>query len=245
MAAVAVSAAGPNYGVISASNVQVMPVQVFTRNTATNVIDIFNDDVARALSYVINTGQLGWKVSAVVMSFGFGLPHTTPCDGSPLAGYIDSLNGFGTAVIGAAGNVFSSSTSSATNVYEFWGVDEPACVSSAIAVGATLDYTDTAAVNVWTSYGNFFSTQSHDQLLDYWAPGAYIETPVAAAEIFGTSFSAPHVAGVWTRLRGRYPYASNDYIRSLLASCPLVSDGRGNIPTVVTKPRICWKTAWQ
>ena len=45
--------------------------------------------------------------------------------------------------------------------------------------------------------------------MDFWAPGTHITTPIDGQQVFGSSFSAAHVSGIWTRLRARYPTASN------------------------------------
>lgn len=240
VAGVAVSSSSPNLGVVSTSSVEVMPLMVASP-ASNNGIHYRTSDVARGLDYVLMAGQLGWKVSAVVMSMDLtGIPFTSTCDNnsgvSALTGYVNSLNHFKTAVIASAGN--ASSTAGA------WGVDAPACLSNAIAVGATLDSSDAVAVNINVN-GSSFSSQTHNLLLDYWAPGAYLTVPPNNNTIYGTSFSAPHVAGVWTRLRAAYPTKTNADIKSLLNNnCPLVTDNRSGIPTSVTKPRICWIPAW-
>lgn len=245
VAAAAVSASSPHLGVIAASNVQVLPIQVYTRHAFNNTIVPFESDVGKGLDHVIQAGLVGFKVAAVVLSLDLtGLPSTVACDSSSsLTGYVNSLSGFGTAVFAAAGNVKSTSQSAATNLNEYWGVDRPACISNVIAVGASLDYTNQVALNVpflENGQQKYFSSQSHT-LLDYWAPGANITTPVDPAnQVFGTSFATPLAAGVWTRVRAKYPYATNDFIKGRLNSCSSLTDSRPGIPQQVTKPLACW-----
>lgn len=239
VAAVAVSDVAPNLGVIASPKVKILPIQVFTQNDkgtpnapSDDLIYPFVDDVQRALDFVIQAGLVGQPVAAVNMSFNLSIAFPEGlCDG-PLDDLLRSLDWFGVAVIAAAGNVGSDGTYDA--------LDEPACYETVISVGATTDWTDFVAVNIQSPAGPY-STQSH-ALMDFWAPGTHITTPVEAVQLFGSSFSAPHVAAVWTRLRGRYPSASNAWIKSQLENnCPKKLDGRNS----VYKPRICWLAQWQ
>jgi subtilisin family serine protease len=75
------------------------------------------------------------------------------------------------------------------------GISFPACISSAIAVGATDDNDQE------TSFSNFHST-----LLDIFAPGLSVMSAAATAnngyhEMSGTSMAAPHVAGALAIIR--------------------------------------------
>lgn len=63
--------------------------------------------------------------SAVNLSLG-GSPSSTPCDSNPLKAAIDNLRSVGIATVVASGN--SGSTDA---------ISDPACVSSAVSVGAT------------------------------------------------------------------------------------------------------------
>lgn len=141
------------------------------------------------------------------------------------------LDNFKVGLIAAAGNVGPD------NIYD--GLDKPSCYPQVISVGATTDVTDYVAINILSPIG-LFSTQSH-AAMDFWAPGTHITTPIDGQQLFGSSFSAAHVSGIWTRLRARYPTASNAWIKSQLETCPKRLDSRNG----VYKPRICWKSIWQ
>jgi hypothetical protein len=78
--------------------------------------------------------------------------------------------------------------------------------------------------------------------MDFWAPGAYITTPTAT-QLHGTSFAAPHVAGIWTRLRGKFPAWTVDAaVTALNGACPSRTDTR--FSPALSRKRICYSPFW-
>jgi len=128
---------------------------------------------------------------------------------------IDDLRAVGIATVIAAGN------SGFTNA-----LGTPACISTAISVGAT-DKTDGIAT--------FSNSASFLSLL---APGVSINSSIpgnAYGVKSGTSMATPHVAGVFAILKQAWPTASVDEILSALQTTGMnLTDPRNTI----TIPRI-------
>jgi subtilisin family serine protease len=155
-----------------------------------------------------------YDIASVNMSLGGG-KHTSACDGDSRKTAIDNLRSVGIATVVATGNDGYTD-----------GISAPACISSAIAVGAT---TDADAV---ASFSN------SDELVDLLAPGVDIDASVpdnTYGNKGGTSMATPHVAGAWALLKDVKPGASVDEILAALKENGVpVTDTRNNI----TKPRI-------
>ena len=157
-----------------------------------------------------------YKIASVNMSFGGG-GYTTTCDSaSPSAKTaIDNLRSANIASVIASGNSW---------YYDSIGF--PACISTAISVGAT---TDTDEVAYYSNSASFLS------LL---APGSSIYSSIpysSYATWDGTSMATPHVAGAWAILKQRKPTASVAQILAALQyGGKAITDARNNI----TKKRI-------
>ncbi|MGW4957865.1 S8 family peptidase [Nonomuraea sp. NPDC004186] len=182
----------------------ILPVQVFTRfngpicgelGTSAPCFLSYTSDQKLALQYV-DSVHAAYKVVAANLSLGGGPKQTKPCDDDPDYGSLRDeivwLQQFGVATVVASGNNGFTD-----------GVSSPACISRAVAVGAT-DDNDAVA-----SFGN------RGPLLDFFAPGMGINSSVPGngyGSMNGTSMAAPHVAGALAVMRQAYPNLSMDQL---------------------------------
>jgi subtilisin len=156
--------------------------------------------------------------SSVNVSFGGG-QYSGDCDAAfpDYKAAIDNLKSEGIAT------VYSSGNSMYTNA-----LGAPACVSSAVSVGAT-DDTD-----------EVYPLSNSSSSLDLLAPGVDIDSSVPGGGFEswdGTSMAAPHVAGAWALLKQQDPSATvNEVLAALKSTGKLVKDDRAT--NGVTKPRI-------
>ncbi|MEU7862017.1 S8 family serine peptidase [Nonomuraea sp. NPDC049141] len=208
IAAGAMVRGAPSNGV--APGAAILPIQVFTRINSAAACSAagarsapcflsYTSDQKLGLEYVEKAAKR-LRIAAVNLSFGGGI-FTHPCDDDPRAGahkaQFDALRALGVAPVVAAGNSGHD------------GVASPACVSSAITVGAT-DDTDQIA---WFS--------NRGTMLDVFAPGVKINSSVPDdtwAELSGTSMAAPHVTGGFAVMRQAFPTMSVEEIARRLQS---------------------------
>src|SRR6059058_6143297 len=200
----------------------IMSVQVFSRfdgffdcGGAPPCIGAYTSDILAALErvYALRTTN---PFAAVNMSLGGGLFDST-CDDQPYKPFIDNLRAAGIATVVASGNNGAIDQLSA-----------PACVSTAVSVGATTKDDQVA----------YFSNVA--PFLSLFAPGVSITSSFAGggfAIASGTSMAAPHVAGTWAVLKQAKPTASVDEIlQALSGTGVMIEDTLAETGT--TRPRI-------
>ncbi|GAA4536003.1 MULTISPECIES: S8 family peptidase [Nonomuraea] len=184
----------------------IVAVQVFSRVNdedlcgAAACLLAYESSLRLALDHVASLTE---PIAAVNLSLG-GMPYETSCDDSEEAQVfkpkIDALLAKGVATVVAAGNEY------------FEGATFPACISSAVAVGAN---DDGDAIADFSNRG---------ALLDLFAPGVDIESSVPDDQMTtysGTSMATPHVAGALALLKAQSP---DTPMPDLIAK--LVSTGR-------------------
>jgi len=215
---------GPGYnGVARGANI--IAIQVFSQFTGTDCTD-FGLPSPCALSYSsdqmfglerVYALRTTFNVASANMSLG-GELYTSNCDGNSLKAIIDNLRVADIATVIASGNNFSTTA-----------ISEPACISSAISVGAACDSATAGfgctAVDDIPDYSNIAS------FISLLAPGSRISSSTPGTNTFGskhgTSMAAPHVAGAWALMKQRDPGATVSTILAALQNTgTLVDDQR-------------------
>ncbi len=157
-----------------------------------------------------------FSIASANMSLGGGR-NTSTCDLEPTKLAIDNLRSVGILTVIAASN------SSFRNA-----ISAPACISTAVSVGAT------SKTDVVSSFSNAAS------FMTLWAPGESIQSAIpgnALARKNGTSMAAPHVAGAIAAIREAGPLLSADQIVTALRTTgPSITDRRSS--GSVTKRRL-------
>ncbi len=212
------------HGVARGANI--IAIQVFTRFNSTlycgasgACVLSYTTDQLRALEYVNTTLRPAHSVASVNMSLGGG-QYTTACDTDTRKPAIDNLRNAGIATVIAAGNDNYRNAIAA-----------PACISSAISVGAVTDTDNPPANSV------LYNIHS---LVDVLAPGRTIRSSLVGGgygNMSGTSMAAPHTAGAFALCKSVNPALSVGQIEAILEQTGLaVKDNRTN--GVHTKPRL-------
>ena len=209
-----------------APGVGIIAIQVFSRHDSKDdcdhapCIQSYDSDQISALERV-RALQGTYNIAAVNMSLGGG-QYTKNCDDgdeAAIKAIIDTLILSGTATVVSTGNE------------DYCGsMGAPACVSTAISVGAT-DKDD--AIDDYSNSATFMT------LL---APGSAITSAVPRADGTyeawdGTSMAAPHVAGAWALLKQAKPDATVNEVLNAFTSTGLEVTDTGKCPAV-TKKRI-------
>ncbi len=199
-----------------------MSIQVFSQinsfidcGGAPPCLGAYTSDILAALEHVYELRTVH-DFASVNMSLGGGL-FSAACDDQPYKPFIDNLRAVGIATVVASGNDGSTSQISA-----------PACVSSAVSVGATTKDDQVASYSNVAPFMSLFAPG--DEILSSYPGGEF-------AVASGTSMASPHVAGTWAILKQAVPTASVDDILQALTSTGLpITDPRAGGGT--TKPRI-------
>jgi len=148
----------------------------------------FTSDIIKGLEQVYAL-RSSFQIAAANVSLGSDEVFSGTCDDQPEKAIIDLLKQANIAVVASSGNTGETSMMQA-----------PACISSAIAVAATFDTSDTPWIN-----------NNISNALDLFAPGVNITSSIPGggfASGTGTSLAAPHVAGAWAVIRHASPNLS-------------------------------------
>ncbi len=218
-----------------APGASLIPIQVFSRFDSSSLcspgptpcILSWGSDQLAALEHVYDLRN-SLTIAAVNMSLGGGR-YSAFCDDNlgPLKAAIDNLRSVGIATVIASGNDGATGQLSA-----------PACISSAISVGASCDAGGgycPGGVDTIAGYSNVAS------FLSLLAPGSLIQSSVpggAYASSNGTSMAAPHVAGAWALLRQRSPAIGVDTALRLLRDTAHPVDDTRSGGSLTGLPRI-------
>lgn len=211
-----------NYGVARAA--KYMPIDVFSQ--VSDVDDCKPDPapcqltdsltVLKALDYV-NEKAAEYNIAAVNLSIGGG-EYSGACDSDPRREVVEMLRKKGIAVVAAAGNEFLTGK-----------INAPACITNAIAVGATNDGTTVA------SFSNFAAT------VDVMAPGVSIRAASGSNDGLvtqqGTSMATPHVAGAIAVIKSALPKSTVDDMERALKTTG-VKTSRAESGIVVPKIQV-------
>ena len=207
--------AAGNDGVASEANIIAIQVftglrDVFRRNLCgtgrgTDCVVAFDSDILKGLERVFALRNT-YDIAAVNMSLGGG-QFSSSCD---------SENRLVTNIIGQLKLAGIATTASSGNSGFSSQMGWPSCISNAVAVGASSDFTGSIfGRSVTVDERTFYSNNSG--ALDIYAPGTLIRSSIPAdafANFNGTSMSAPHVAGAFAVVKAKRPSLSVDDIEN-------------------------------
>jgi hypothetical protein len=179
---------GPGFDGV-ARNASLASIQVFSEYDALQIVKAFDSDVLAAMQYVHTdlATNPAFKIAAVNISFAGVGDSATTCDSNAYKTAIDTLRSDGIATIVSAGN---------DGVV---GLSPPACVSSAISVGAVDDSDNVPNFSDRATFMSLF------------APGVSVTSSIPTNSyqaLTGTSISAAQVSGAWAIMKQQRPAAS-------------------------------------
>ncbi len=201
-----------------APDATLLGVQVFSRGCGvlTPCAVAFDSDIIRGLEWVGGQRQTYPGLAAVNLSLGGG-SFSSSCDALNVAmkKAIDDLRAVGIATVVASGNDYKSGS-----------ISSPACISTAVAVGAVDDATGAVA-----SYSNINAG------VDLLAPGSAIRSsipPAAMGNLSGTSMATPAVAGALAVLgEARPDQTVTERVNTLRTSGTAVTTNRPSSPATL------------
>ena len=178
-----------------------------------------DDEVAGMNRVVALTGT--YSIAAVNLSIGDSEErmNTADCDTMfrPEKAAIDNLRSYGIATVIASGNEGYSN-----------GINAPACISTAVSVGSTVDSGTTVdTISSFSNTANFLSLFAPGETITSSVPLSTLAARIPDcsglttnffADCAGTSQATPHVVGAWAVLKQRVPNASVSRILSVLQS---------------------------
>jgi hypothetical protein len=181
-------------------------------------------DFYDALDYTYAVFANEFTIASVNFSWGTSYyPDQALCDAENdlIKFQIDRLRAAGIATIIASGNEQHAD-----------GISAPACISSAVSVGAT-----TKNDAIWNEAAPSTEGSNTAAYLSLVAPGAAIFGPERGDQYCcdsggGTSAAAPHVAGAWAIMKQKYPNATVAQVLAALQLTALpIKDTRDSDPT--------------
>ncbi len=234
---VAAIIAGPT-GV--APGARIVALKVFSTQGSTCRTEALNSDILQAINYAI-TNRTNFGITAINLSLGSAFDDNQDhgyCDQTEVAyaAAIDSATAAGIVVVAASGN------SGLTN-----SIAAPACLSSAVSVGAV--YSDNYGRVTWLDdNGNIFCVDpsaTPDKIscfsgsastLSLLGPGAFWSVVTKGGgtdpNFAGTSASAPAVAGAVALLRQARPNLTPGAVTGILrATGKPITDTRNGVVT--------------
>jgi len=226
---------GPGYNGI-ANGANIIAIQVFSQFAGPDCTDFglpspcilsYSSDLMLGLErvYALRTT---FNIAAVNISLGGG-HYASNCDGDSLKASIDNLRVADIAAVIASGNSYYTSA-----------MNSPACISTAVSVGATCDSATAgsgcAAVDDIPDYPNVA------YFISLLAPGSLISSSTPGVNTFqswhGTSMATPHVAGAWALMKQQDPGATVSTILAALQNTGTIVDDQRASGSVTGMRRI-------